>query len=227
MSKVTDSQKMLIVVLLMVIVMFAAYQYGYRYFASQRDAIQTENEDLERVIAQRKVKVENEKKYEAETLLNRKLVEEITKQFGPGVTPEKSILFFIDLCEQADMEISSISFGTPVSYFNGTHLKGEDGMPMTGYRTTFGITYKTTYEGLKACVDYINQYPERMNMVNLTMAYSAEDAALTGTMSIDWYSLVGNGEEYTFPALEQIDLGNGNVFRSGSMSLPETTVPEQ
>lgn len=221
MSKATESQKRLIVVLLMVIVMFAAYQYGYKHFADKAEVLQTENEQLETEIAQLKAKVKNEKMYETQTVLNHMIVEEMIKRFGPGVTPEKSILFFVELCEEAEMEITAISFGTPMTFFNGSNLTAEDGVPMHGYRTSFGITYTTTYEGLKACVDYIKQYPERMNITNLTAAYSSEEAALSGTMNIDWYSLVGNGQEYTFPELDQIDLGNDNIFRSGSMAIPE------
>lgn len=221
MSKATEKQKQLLIVLLMVMVLFAAYQFGYRHFSDKAQELQTENEQLQSDINLLRAKVQNEEMYQTFTAANKESIKEIIAKFGPGVTPEKSILFFIALCEQADMEISAISFGEPGLFYSAANLSGEDGQPMQAYRTSFGITYTATYEGLKQCIDYINQYPERMNITMLTAAYNSNTAGLSGTMSIDWYSLTGTGKEYTFPELEQIDLGNDNIFRSGNMAVPE------
>ena len=141
MTKATESQKRLIVALLMVIVMFAAYQYGYKYFVGKAETLQTENEELNTRIVGLKAKIEKEKKYELDTAANRQIAQMVLKRFGTTVTPEKSILFFVDLCEKADMEISAISFGTPVAFFNASHLKDEEGSLVRGNRTSLGITY--------------------------------------------------------------------------------------
>ncbi|MBQ9119279.1 MAG: hypothetical protein IJY09_04360 [Lachnospiraceae bacterium] len=219
MTKATESQKRLIVALLMVIVMFAAYQYGYKYFVGKAETLQTENEELNTRIVGLKAKIEKEKKYELDTAANRQIAQMVLKRFGTTVTPEKSILFFVDLCEKADMEISAISFGTPVAFFNASHLKDEEGALVRGNRTSLGITYTASYEGLKACVEHIKQYPERMSLSTLTATYSAEEAALSGTMTVEWFNLV-TGEEEKIPELENIDLGTDNIFRSGNIPVP-------
>ncbi len=62
----------------------------------------------------------------------------------------------------------------------------------------------------------MGQYPERMHLNTLTAAYNSETDSLSGNFSIDWYMLTGTDKEYRFEDQEGIDIGNGNIFRSGS-----------
>ncbi|MDE7297601.1 MAG: hypothetical protein K2N94_02080 [Lachnospiraceae bacterium] len=216
MNKSTDSQKLLLGVLVLVLIMFSAYWFGYRNLAEQTEIVEAENEQLSREIVLLERKVKNQELYETQTVSNRELVSGLLEIFGPGVTPEKSILFFIEMGEQYGMEISSITFNETQPFYQAVWLNGEEGLPLSAYANTFNISYSTTYEGLKGCIEYINQYPERMSLQSMTTAYHAEDGLLTGTLSVIWYSLTGTDKVYSAPEFENVPYGNENIFRSGN-----------
>lgn len=216
MNKATEGQKKLLILLLMAIVFFAAYRFGYQRFMEQTDALAEENAALEEEIADLKIKAANRELYETMAAASDEKVKEIVATFGPGVTPEKSILFFIELAKTAQMQIPTISFGDASMLFTTSSLVGEEGAPYSQYAATYSVAYSTTYEGLKTLIAYINQYPEKMNLSTLTAAYNSETDSLSGNFSINWYMLTGTDKQYRFEDLETVDIGNENIFRSGS-----------
>lgn len=215
MSKATDSQKLLLGVLVLVLMLFSAYWFGYKNFAEKTEAVRTENDELTRKISDLERKIKNREIYEKENISNNEKTAKELEVFGPGVTPEKSILFFIDMGRENKAEISSINFGDTVPFYQAVWLMGEAGLPFSAYSNTFHISYSTTYEGLKGCIDYIARYPERMTLQSMTAAYHADDGLLTGTLSVVWYSLTGTEKVYTSPEFDDIRYGNKNIFRSG------------
>lgn len=81
-----------------------------------------------------------------------------------------------------------------------------------GYKSTLNITFKVSYEGLKKCIDYINNYPEKRNINEITLSYDSETGNLTGSMKINMYDLTGAGREYTEPAAGNAGIGLENPF---------------
>ncbi len=215
-NKATESQKKLLILLLMAVVFFAAYRFAYQPLAEETATLEDENDALEREIADLKNKAQNEAIYQAETEAIHASIGEVLAKFGPGVTPEKSILFFIELARVAEVQIPTISFGTPVLVYTTSSLTNEEGAAYGQYMATYNVAYSTSYQGLKTLIAYINQYPEKMNISTLTAAYNSETDSLSGNLSIDWYMLTGTKKQYQFDDLGTIDIGNQNIFRSGS-----------
>ncbi|WMJ88591.1 hypothetical protein [Anaerocolumna sp. MB42-C2] len=87
-----------------------------------------------------------------------------------------------------------------------------DMQKIKGYRSTLTITFKVSYDGLKRCIDYINNYPEKRNIDEITLAYDSETGNLTGSMKINMYNLIGTGREYTEPILGGTGIGLDNIF---------------
>lgn len=215
-NKTTEGQKKILIVLLMAIVLFAAYRFGYQPLREDTDQLTVENAELEKEIADLKRKAANEGLYRAETEAIREAIAGVLEKFGPGVTPEKSIMFFIDLAQAAQVQIPTISFGEPMLIYTTSSLVNEEKMPYSQYAATYNVAYSTTYEGLKTLIAYVNQYPEKMNLNTLTVAYNSETDSLSGNFSIDWYMVTGTDKQYSFEDIETVDIGNGNIFRSGS-----------
>lgn len=215
MSKVTDGQKKLLVLLLMVVVFFAAYRFGFAPMQEKAEKIEKECEQLNEEISGLKAKAKNEKKYLEAIESNAKAIKEQLAVFGPGVTPEKSILFFRDLENETGTTVSSISFGTPVLLSVTESLTGALGMPLQQYVTSYNIAYMTSYDGIKQCIDVVNQYPEKMHISNISMIYNGETDKMNGSMSVEWYSLLGTDKAYSFEDIDTVDIGTGNIFRSG------------
>ena len=215
-NKATESQKKLLMVLLMAVVFFSAYRFVYQPLVDETDALAAENRALEDEIGDLKVKAANIEYYQTETEALTERIGAVLKKFGPGVTPEKSIRFFVELARVAKVEIPTISFGDASLLYTTSSLTNGEGTPYNQYSATYNVAYSTTYQGLKTLIAYVGQYPERMHLNTLTAAYNSETDSLSGNFSIDWYMLTGTDKEYRFEDQEGIDIGNGNIFRSGS-----------
>ncbi len=215
-NKATESQKKLLMVLLMAVVFFSAYRFVYQPLVDETDALVAQNRALEDEIGDLKVKAANIEYYQTETEALTEKIGAVLKKFGPGVTPEKSIRFFVELARVAKVEIPTISFGDASLLYTTSSLTNGEGTPYNQYSATYNVAYSTTYQGLKTLIAYVGQYPERMHLNTLTAAYNSETDSLSGNFSIDWYMLTGTDKEYRFEDQEGIDIGNGNIFRSGS-----------
>lgn len=126
MSKLTDTQKMLICVLIDVLIvalvlMFAFTPLGDKCDEAQNDieVLQSDIDRLQQLVDQRDTFIERTKILNADT-------ETIIDKYGPGNTPEKILMFLVGLSKETNMTIPSISFGEET---NVTVLS--DGTPLS------------------------------------------------------------------------------------------------
>ncbi len=89
---------------------------------------------------------------------------------------------------------------------------------LTGYKTAVTIAYQTTYGGLKKSIRYINDYKERMNIMNLTASFDNTTGNLTGIMTIELYAVSGGGRVPEEPVINGVQLGTDNIF--GAFEIP-------
>ncbi|MGB4661791.1 MAG: hypothetical protein WBI07_21635 [Mobilitalea sp.] len=89
---------------------------------------------------------------------------------------------------------------------------------LKGYRTTISISFRVSYDGLKKCLDYINNYSERSNVSDLNLSYDIETGMLSGSMNIYMYHIVGPSIQYQEPIIDTGEIGVENVF--GTIELP-------
>lgn len=115
----------------------------------------------------------------------------------------------IDLVDQEESEL------------NNTEARGQtadyENVKPNIYTTEITISYMTTYEGLKQAIDYINEYDDHRNIIDLSAAFDSSTGNLTGTMTIGMYTLYPWGSEYVKPEFKH-SIGNENIF--GSFELP-------
>lgn len=88
----------------------------------------------------------------------------------------------------------------------------------TGYKTAVTIAYQTTYEGLKKSIRYINEYDERMNVIDLTASFDNTTGNLTGVMTIELFAVNGRDRVPEEPVIPGVQLGTDNIF--GSFEIP-------
>jgi cell division protein FtsL len=89
---------------------------------------------------------------------------------------------------------------------------GQNVTAVNGYDYIVSIDFKVNYEGLRKCIDYINSYPEHMNIKELSIVYDMETGNLSGTMQINMYQLIDTGREEEEPVIAGVTIGNQNLF---------------
>jgi hypothetical protein len=89
---------------------------------------------------------------------------------------------------------------------------------LSGYKSTITIDFKVNYSGLKKCIEYINNYPEKTNIGEITLSFDSETGNLIGLMTIRMYHLIGAGRLYTEPTEGGMEIGTNNIF--GTIEIP-------
>ena len=82
----------------------------------------------------------------------------------------------------------------------------------TLYRTQDTLSYKGSYENLKKAVTYINSQTGRMTVDNITMTFDSGTGGLTGTLTVNIYSMSGIGNQYSEPDAGNSTYGKKNLF---------------
>lgn len=213
MSKMDAKQSRILITVLVAVGILVAYKFGYTPISEKADEVIAENEELSGKLAELEEVRENEGQYRAE--LNDALagIEDIKQRFAAGITPQKSIMMVRELEMAADMDIDNVSFNDTENVFTAS-FPNEAGEPIIANKSVLAISYKTSYEGFKKCMDFINSYGDYMNVESFTCAYNQETGLLMGSISINRYSLSGLGKVYMDPAVDGIGLSKDNIFGS-------------
>ena len=210
--KITQKQMELVLLLLIVVIGVAVYRFGYYEFDEKTKQVESENKQLEQQIAALQVKQANKETYEKGIEDSEKLQKEVLAKYGPGNTPEKSIMMIRELEKKTDTRISSISFNPDTIIYTSAQ-QDENGVPsVVAYTTQLALSYETTYDGLKKTMDYFNQSAERMNVANFTANYNQETGALSGNMQLNLYSVTDANHTYKDPSVYGVQIGTDNIF---------------
>ncbi len=209
-----NEQTKLIVILLAVVMLFFSYQFGFNRYNEKLEEINATNEELIAKEEELKGLVDKQVIYEDGIKEYGELIDTIIDKYGAGLSIDKIIMFLVALEDEADMEITSATLGSenPILTNDAIPTDISESGKLDAYMCPVTITYKTTYEGYKTCMTYINQYEERMNVYDLTTTYDAETGNLTGTMTINMYYMIGSGKVFERPIIPDINIGTNNIF---------------
>ncbi len=227
--KISQKHIQYILLLLIVVIAVCAYQFGYVKYIEKANAVKDENKTIEARINELNEKESHRTEWTDAIAQSEKDIKTILAKYGPGNSPEKSIIFVRNLEESAGIQVSNISFNTDSPIFVSSDTD-ESGNPKVEMDTTYiGLSYATTYDGLKKCMDYINTHPERMNVANFTANFDQETGQLAGNMIINLFSVKDEDHKYQAPVVSGVELGTENIF--GTIDLfnlinPETGEPE-
>ncbi len=211
-DKIDQKQLRLLLGVTMVLILFIAYQFGYVSYNNKTIEIETEMESLQLRSDELSAQVAQEAYYQQEIASYEAKMKALMEQYGPGNTPEKSTKFLIDLSTATGMLIPTVSFSQEEQIFASTTVPSVDGLGVYAYHTTLAITYNSTYQGLKDCIDYINKYAEKMDIESLTASFDSQSGKLSGSMVLNLYSMTGTGKTYEPPVIDGVTIGNSSIF---------------
>lgn len=230
---ISDKDKRTLLLLFSVIILAISYFFVYTKYNEKTKEIREVNinlsvkmNELKNMEAQKDEKLQLCKELELE-------INNILKEFPADITPEKNIVFINQLEELADMEVSVIGFHEKELYFDlnaqGEVVVTDESLEETstnselvatttiedniqGYKSTLSISFITTYAGLEKCIDFINDYDEKMSIEQVNTSYDSSTGNLSGTMDIVVYSVVSDYNSYEDPVIDSIKIGTDNIF---------------
>ena len=206
-------------VVLILIILGVAYKFGYAPKVEQAEKVENETKSLTARKDELNAKIANKPMYQEGIETSKKIIDSVFKKYGPGNTPEKTIMMIVDLCNKIGVKISNITFNQDSPIYTSSATK-EDGTPMYILnKSSSNISVTGGYTEMKKFMDYINCYKERMNVENFNWAYSLDTGIITSSVSLNLYSVNDDNHTYVAPVIEDIELGKTNIFRNFSVAF--------
>lgn len=148
----------------------------------------------------------NQKAHASDTKEMQAQIDKLLKKFPADNKEEDAIMFAKELEDKNEIHVSDISFA-------GKNLvrQGENS-DYVMYATPVEYTYESGYSDLKKTVSAILKAGDKKNVENITVAYDSETGNLQGTMTINEFSLEGDGQEYVPTTIKDVENGNQNPF---------------
>lgn len=234
--EISDRDKKLIMILLAVVIVIAAYMLGYQKFSEKTLLYQNESAKLHTVQKDLIEKTQNRAKYEADTAEYKKIYNSVFANYSSSVNQDDALEFLNKVEKITGSWIKGVTFSEATNIYNfgqirssnpsanGTSVYKSD---YKGYKTTLTLSYEAEYAQWKQMIDYINNYFSKNAIESMSMSYNVEDGTVTGTISVATYAVVGGDRKHVSPTFElpvgTDNIFNSNVFDSTRIDMTDTT----
>lgn len=202
-------------IILSLVVMGAVFLLLYRSYATavqERKQVEAECAAIEQEIAELDELIDEMESLREEKKETKEQVEFVLDHYALKISPETSIRFIRGLEAATGTTVRSLSFGSESAFFSSELQLTDTEETLKGYKSQIVISYETSYGNFKRLMDYIKDYPERMNVESVTASFNSATGYLSGTMTINLYRLEGTGREYEAPVEPDVPMGVENIF---------------
>lgn len=233
-NKLSQKEKNLIFMLITIVILVASYRLGFVRLSDLADTLYSENMEMSVKLKDLQEKTADKEKYTEEIARMTEEMDFMLNHLSTSMSQEKSTSLIIDLEKYSKISVNAISFGEAREIFSSSktgETQGEasaetekvekeekEEKELKGYQSNITINYQANYAGLKAAIDYINQYKEKMRIESLTAAFDNTTGNLTGTLSFDIFALLGEERIAEPVVIGEVKIGTDNIF--GTFELP-------
>ncbi|MGN0318982.1 MAG: hypothetical protein ACI4E1_13710 [Lachnospira sp.] len=221
MIKITDRDKMLIVIVLAACIVALAYFFGFQKINDANSKLETKQTQLTKTQKDLKEKNVNKDKYIKETASYNMQYESIIRSYSAGSTQPSTIDFLNKVESITGVWVRSVAFSDPTAVYtfgrnasnNPNASSGGEtySSDYVGYRTSLNIAYEAEYDKWKDFIDYVNNYSSKNTIETISMAYNDATDTVTGTVTISMYSIYGSDRPFTENKFTT-PTGSDNIF---------------
>ena len=196
------------------LIILGSYKFLYSPKIEEAETVQNEINTLQARVNELNEKNAKRTLYEEGIRNSSDIIDVILSQYGPGNTPEKTIMLFVDMCNKTGVSVSNITFYEDSLVYTSESVDESGNPEIRIYKNGASINMSSGYTQLKKVMDFVNSYPERMNVENFASSYDQLTGNLNTNLVLNMYSVVDKNHTYEPPVIEGIDLGNDNIFKT-------------
>lgn len=221
--KVTKKEANLIIILLGVIIIVLTYFYGVQKLNEKTEALNAENGQLRNEINALQTLQLKQKGYIEDTEMMKGMGEMIMAMFPSKIQTEDQIMYAVSVEDKIGCYFSYV--GTPVtqlieiplgerenslatvsditgqiaahSTVDPAQILSADGLMLGNSSST--NNFICTYDQFKELVKLITGNSDLRSINDISLSFDNSNGNLTGTMTINYFSMEGNGREYEAP----------------------------
>ncbi|MBO5609807.1 MAG: hypothetical protein J5929_05520 [Eubacterium sp.] len=219
----TDTNKKILLTLLGIIILFAAYMYVVKPKMSSIKSLESDIDELQARYDDLCAKEAQKEQLLAETEEFNKQFDEVVEKFAPDLNQENTVEFLKNTELENDFVNMSVALPQETAYYiigqgavaGQEQVADADNDAYVVYNDNYNISYSGTYEGVKSYLDYILNYKYRMAVEQITIAF-AEDAdapitECTGSLTLNTYAVKHEDRIADIPKVD-VEEGKENIF---------------
>lgn len=214
--KVGKKEIYLLLALLGIGIAVLAWQFGFNKINAKTETLRVETEALQSEITKYTAVKDNIELYTTGIENATNSIADVLHKFPVAILEEDMVMLGRQLEKKIDgTYVSNVTFGGASNIYVATSRPVEPtSVPLSYslYNNNINISYETSYKGLKDIMDFINENKDRMSVENFSVSYDTETGLVTGTTSINMYSVTGTDKQYTQQNLSGVGLGTDNIF---------------
>ena len=214
--KVSKKEIYLLLALLGIGIAVCAWQFGFKKINVQTEMLRTETETLQLQIDKYTAVKNNIEIYTNGIENATNDIANVLYKFPATVMEEDMIMLGRSIEKiMDDTYISNVSFSGASNVCVVTSRPVETTTVPTSYslyNNKVLVSFQTSYKGFKEIMDYINENKNRMSVSDFTLAYDENTGLVSGSTSVNMYSVAGTDKEYTKQNLSGVGIGTDNIF---------------
>ena len=213
--KKKDLQLLLIVA--GILIAFCSYQFIFLKYQNKTETVEAENVTLQATVMELEELEAKQDQYRADTETMKNECNDVIQKFASGLIAEDEIMYTYNMEQvvQNDVAVSALTVGEAAQIqYSGSLTAGEYELRDEGislYDSASNLSFTTSYNGLKSLIQYIYSMPGRKSVNSISLSPSA-DGYLTGSMTLDYYCLMGTEKAYIPLDIPSVILGKDNIF---------------
>ena len=167
-------------------------------------------------------------------------IDKLVAAFPCKVPQQKAYYNIYQMMEKSGVQVTHITAGKPQPFFNSgefitlsnddnasesgeasavsggaIEIDPESSVPineMVGKASIYQIELTGTQKQILKAVDWVADNAEQMAVSNLSLAYDSSNGKLSGTATLLFFELNGNGKVYEEPDVSDIMIGTDSIF---------------
>lgn len=218
-------------ILLIVLTFFLVYQRNIEQANNYDNQAATAEKEIQRLQA---LESDNQT-LEVMTSLYTSDMEDYADSFPVKLTQQKSVYLLHRLETSTGVKIQSINVGASVPFFYGGQVLKSEGdqkqaeeenkqnpiseitkadslKQMVGSMAKYDITVTGTTKQIYDALDWIRDSEEKLSVGDVNIQFDQSTGELAGTIGVNFYCMLGNGQPYSEPDTSEFSQGVKNIF---------------
>ena len=225
--KISKKDQGLLLILLGLVILLAAYFGVYKNFTEKADTQSAENAVLQERMLELEEHYRNIPVYQDGIKEISESVERDIASFPGDVRSEDLIVYGDRLEEELDVHVSNMGFSAPalVSQFS-IPRQDESGatefLPYAALSTNMSLSLDMSYEQMLELIDYIYNKSTHTTLESISVSYDSTTGRLRGSVSLSKYFISGSDYEYEPTKLPDYKQGVKNPFGTIKVTQADT-----
>ena len=223
MGKLKQSEKNILYILVMLLIIVLAYFLGFRNISNQNEKVAKEVEVLTGTYNSLVDMAARAETFKKDTTEYNTKIEELYKKYDTGSSQEYTVKFLEGIENQTNVWIKSAALTEAAKVYTFGAIRSSNpanpgavvySTDNVGVNTTSNVSFQGSYEETKEMIKYILHNEYKLVFENFSVSYNADADLVSGSFSVSQFCIEGSDREFNGADVNNGNFGTENIFSS-------------